>query len=217
MLESANSGSEAAYDIADPWVVVSTALRAFAEGVELKELVLATEEAVPSDYAGASSTRSYLLLFSPAATMAQALDFDTFLAKYVDTNIPPGAPRYDRATLEGLLHNLIVRTGPSVIDFHILVSRQPTLRGESQLISFIQAAQCCALKRGDLVPHLFRDKFGGRPQDEIFQAFCKVRETLNVIWPFIGVPQIVPACLGLAGYLQSLNLADLLKSDQRSR
>lgn len=56
--------------------------------------------------------------------MAQVVDFDVFLAKYVDTNIPPGAPRYVRATLESSLHDLAIKTDSSGIGFYILVSSQ---------------------------------------------------------------------------------------------
>lgn len=71
---------------------------------------------------------------------------------------------------------------------------------------------CCAMKRADLVPPLFltqlEDQDGGS-KEEVLHLFNTFRETINIIWAFVGVPQIVPACLGLAGYLKSRGIASL--------
>ena len=63
---------------------------------------------------------------------------------------------------------------------------------------------CCALKRADLVPSIFRDLTEEMVDttNTMTGLFSAVRETINIIWPFVGVPQVIPACLGLAGYLQ---------------
>ena len=68
---------------------------------------------------------------------------------------------------------------------------------------------CCAMKRADLLPPLFQafvqeeqTSSNLKPQTAATELFYGVRETINIIWPFVGVPQVIPACLGLAGYLQ---------------
>lgn len=84
--------------------------------------------------------------------MAQDLDFDVFLAKYVDTNIAPGAPRYGRATL-GSLSKVTVETGLSGTGFHILVSRQRTSRGSlERVIADVHRPGCSVLRFGKKRP-----------------------------------------------------------------
>ena len=60
------------------------------------------------------------------------------------------------------------------------------------------------MKRGDLVPRLFQDAFDSDSDrtndDQVEVLLARLRETINIIWPFVGVPQVVPACLGLAGW-----------------
>jgi hypothetical protein len=69
------------------------------------------------------------------------------------------------------------------------------------------------MKRADLVPRLFSSQIGeahgSNNKDAILKAFSSLRETINIIWPFVGVPQVIPACLGLAGYFQSRGIMTL--------
>lgn len=69
----------------------------------------------------------------------------------------------------------------------------------------MQVAICCALKRGDAVCQLFNSlitsKDSGSSEDTA-DLYARIRESMTVIWPFVGIPAVVPAGLGLAHVLQ---------------
>ena len=75
---------------------------------------------------------------------------------------------------------------------------------------------CCAMKRADLVPSLFQDAVSRNNQtSSVMDQFYSVREVLVIIWPFVGLPQVIPACLGLAGFLQSKGITHVEESRNR--
>ena len=76
---------------------------------------------------------------------------------------------------------------------------------------------CCGMKRSDLVPHIFQElcRRDGGGSESLVSRFNASRETLVIIWPFVGVPQVIPACLGLAGILQSLGISSIEANRQR--
>ncbi|KAI1623187.1 hypothetical protein EDD37DRAFT_634043, partial [Exophiala viscosa] len=73
------------------------------------------------------------------------------------------------------------------------------------------------MKRADLVPLLFQATVEASDGSEVslLNLFRHFRETINIIWPFVGVPQVVPAAFGLAGYLQSRGFEELEDNRQR--
>ena len=73
------------------------------------------------------------------------------------------------------------------------------------------------MKRADLVPLLFQASVEALDGSEasLLNLFRLFRETFNIVWPFVGVPQVVPAALGLAGYLQSKGIQRLEDNRQR--
>ncbi|EXJ70437.1 uncharacterized protein A1O5_06505 [Cladophialophora psammophila CBS 110553] len=128
--------------------------------------------------------------------MSSTLDFDAFLARYVDTNINLGSPLFDEPFLVGNLLGELNKT-----------------EGMEKIGICMLAAMCCAMKRADLVPRLFlcmtQTAHEPNSADTISKHFSELRETINIIWPFVGVPQVISACLGLAGYFQSKGIMTL--------
>ncbi|KEF60621.1 uncharacterized protein A1O9_02182 [Exophiala aquamarina CBS 119918] len=117
--------------------------------------------------------------------------------------MPPSAVSYDQQFLEGLVLDL------AAIDEGI----------STELGLQILVAMCCASKRADLVPSLFQNALekADRSKDSILELFDSFRETINMIWPFVCVPQVIPAALGLAGYLQSKGITTLDQNKNRNR
>ena len=81
------------------------------------------------------------------------------------------------------------------------------------------------MKRADLIPPLFKTAVDEQlscrnelstAEEATLCLFYAVRETINIIWPFVGVPQVIPGCLGLAGYLQ-FHLENLILKNDRIR
>ena len=74
------------------------------------------------------------------------------------------------------------------------------------------------MKRADLVPPLVQAKVEGyTSESDVLELFYEIRETINIIWLFVGIPQVIPACLGLAGYLQSRGVTSLGLEKKRLR
>lgn len=65
----------------------------------------------------------------------------------------------------------------------------------------------CAQRRGDAVPKLFHDLAKARDVDETKVLFVSFKLALDLTWPFTGLPQCVPACLGLIGELRELGIS----------
>ena len=56
--------------------------------------------------------------------------------------------------------------------------------------------------RADFVPKVFESAYGDESDIENTKnIFYSVRECITVIWPFVGIPWTVPACLGLVHVL----------------
>lgn len=69
------------------------------------------------------------------------------------------------------------------------------------------------MKRADLVPPIFQ-AVAPSPQAAI-KLFYETRETIDVIWPFVGVPQVIPALLGVVGVLKSHGIEQPERNQQR--
>ncbi|KIV78525.1 hypothetical protein PV11_10234 [Exophiala sideris] len=133
---------------------------------------------------------------------AQNDDFESFLGKYVTTNVAPGSVLYDSEFLIGELLDNLTKTD----------------KGSFEKVGFyVLNAMCCAMKRADLVPSLFRSILRDRNASETDTRaiFSTLQETINIIWPFVGVPQVIPACLGLAGYLKACNASSIGQARSR--
>lgn len=64
----------------------------------------------------------------------------------------------------------------------------------------------CAQRRGDAVPRLFRDLAKGKTIEETKALFESFKLSLNLTWAFSGLPQCIPACLGLVRELRQLEI-----------
>lgn len=65
----------------------------------------------------------------------------------------------------------------------------------------------CAQRRGDAVPKLFRDLAKGKTVEDTKALFASFKLALNLTWAFSGLPQCIPACLGLVGELRELGIS----------
>lgn len=65
----------------------------------------------------------------------------------------------------------------------------------------------CAQRRGDAVPRLFRDLAKGKTVEDTKALFASFKLALNLTWAFSGLPQCIPACLGLVGELRQLGIS----------
>ena len=64
----------------------------------------------------------------------------------------------------------------------------------------------CAQRRGDLVGPWFRDLIAKENSGDPREIFKVIREAIIVAYPFIGLPNCVPACFGLIGVLDELGI-----------
>jgi hypothetical protein len=60
-----------------------------------------------------------------------------------------------------------------------------------------------AQRRADLVALLFQDVIRDLSKDDALKVFAKIREGINVIVAFLGIPNCVPACFGLVAELHA--------------
>lgn len=65
----------------------------------------------------------------------------------------------------------------------------------------------CAQRRGDAVPKLFRDLSKEKNKGEIQAMFLLFKHAINITWPFVGLPNCVPASLGLVNELREYGIA----------
>jgi hypothetical protein len=64
--------------------------------------------------------------------------------------------------------------------------------------------------RPDHVPQLFEEAISGIEDIEIIKSiYYRIRETIMVVWPFVGIPWCVPAGLGLVSVLQKKGIEDI--------
>jgi hypothetical protein len=64
----------------------------------------------------------------------------------------------------------------------------------------------CAQRRGDLVGPWFQDLIANEKSVDPREVFKIIREAIAVAYPFIGLPNCVPACFGLVGVLRELGI-----------
>jgi hypothetical protein len=64
--------------------------------------------------------------------------------------------------------------------------------------------------RGDHVPKLFEEAIEGVTDiEEIKNIFYRIRESITIIWTFVGIPWTVPAGLGLVSVLQRKGIEEI--------
>ncbi|CZR55557.1 uncharacterized protein PAC_05445 [Phialocephala subalpina] len=114
-------------------------------------------------------------------------DFD---ATYTAANKSKDATPYD--------YNLLVSVGEELND------ADPAYL--EPLSYALISVMLCAQRRGDAVAPWFSDLVKTRGVEEAKNIFSIIREAIAVIYPFVGLPNCVPACLGLVGVLRGLGI-----------
>ncbi|KAG6367685.1 hypothetical protein INS49_001880 [Diaporthe citri] len=116
---------------------------------------------------------------------------EDFSSKYTNANLAPDAAAYNSTILCGLVRHLEDVDGGSI----------------SAAAPGIIASMLCAQRRGDAVPKLFRDLAKGKTVEDTKALFASFKLALNLTWAFSGLPQCIPACLGLVGELRELGIS----------
>jgi len=73
-------------------------------------------------------------------------------------------------------------------------------------LTILQSVMFCAQRRGDLVGLWFQDLIANEKSVDPREVFKIIREAIAVAYPFIGLPNCVPACFGLIGVLHELEI-----------
>ncbi|KAH8597493.1 hypothetical protein B0O99DRAFT_77530 [Bisporella sp. PMI_857] len=105
--------------------------------------------------------------------------------KYVSTNVKQGSKPYSK-------------------DFFLavnseLAASQPELQNYSYAIV---AAACCAVGRADVVGQLFDHLTTDSTEEKSEEMFLRLREAITIIFPYLGLPNCMPACYGMIGVVQ---------------
>ncbi|KAJ3955695.1 hypothetical protein N0V92_007777 [Colletotrichum tropicale] len=119
-------------------------------------------------------------------------------AKYANVNLTPDATPYDSGLFQDIVRQL-----------------EEVENGQIREVApAIVGSMLCAQHRGDSLPKLFRDVTKEKDDEEVKALFATFRTALTLIWPFIGLPQCVPASLGLVGEMRE---RDIFMTDQMDR
>ncbi|BCS30687.1 uncharacterized protein APUU_80990S [Aspergillus puulaauensis] len=116
-------------------------------------------------------------------------DQDNFMAewdkKYVSTNVKAGSRSYDRDLFIALASHL--------------ASSHAELK---DIASAVIAVSCVAVGRADVVGRFFDDITADSTQEESKQIFLQLREAITISFPYLGMPNCIPACYGMIGVIQ---------------
>ncbi|KAJ9650684.1 hypothetical protein H2198_010020 [Neophaeococcomyces mojaviensis] len=113
-----------------------------------------------------------------------------FNAKYISTNIAANAKAYDSKIFTEFVKEL----GNA---------DQGQLKGFEHAVL---TAVLCGLKRANIVPALFHDLSEDKSNNEALKIFDDLKEALSIAFPFVGLPNCMPATLGLVGELKARGL-----------
>ncbi|KAF4625769.1 hypothetical protein G7Y89_g12400 [Cudoniella acicularis] len=134
----------------------------------------------------------------------------SFEKVYVSANNKPNAPDFDANFINELARKL-VESAPelkpictAILVCELLPSRKETI----SLTRRKQASISIGAHRADLVPHLLEGDIvrAKENKDEVHKHFEHLRSVVMVVWPFVGIPWCVPACLGMINVLERYNL-----------
>ncbi|KAL2826743.1 hypothetical protein BJY01DRAFT_255909 [Aspergillus pseudoustus] len=125
----------------------------------------------------------------------------SFNQKYVSTNIKPGAPPY----------------APDIVQRYIEELQAQLSESQKLLCYPILTTLFIGARRGDFVPRLFEEYIVMKlDSDTVKSVFYLMRESIMASYAFVGVPWVVPACLGIVDVLQRRSLEDIAKENFRS-
>lgn len=128
--------------------------------------------------------------------------------KYVSTNLKPDARQYSKDFFLSVNADLAA-SQPELREFSyaVIVSKwmypvpwfQPV---SSTLTLLIQAAACCATGRADVVGQFFDHLTSKSSEEESEAIFLRLREAITIIFPYLGLPNCMPACYGMIGVVE---------------
>ncbi|OCT49466.1 hypothetical protein CLCR_05046 [Cladophialophora carrionii] len=110
--------------------------------------------------------------------------------KYVSTNVKANARKYDKAFFLAL-DDKLGNTGP----------------GMRTCSAAIIASVCCAVGRADVVGRFFDDLTSHASPEDSQKVFRQLREAITVVFPYLGMPTLVPACYGMIGVVKRKGLS----------
>ncbi|KAF5250381.1 hypothetical protein FANTH_4414 [Fusarium anthophilum] len=106
-------------------------------------------------------------------------------AKYVSTNVKPGAKPYDKDFFLNLDAKLAASSAELSVHSYAIV-----------------AIACVAVGRADVVGRFFDDITAGATPEVSQKRFLIIREAITISFPYIGMPSCMPACYGMIGVVQ---------------
>ncbi|KAJ2894846.1 hypothetical protein MKZ38_007183 [Zalerion maritima] len=114
---------------------------------------------------------------------------EDFNAAYTSANVGSNAAAFDSKLFENIKDQI----------------RDGHREGTSELFAYaLVAIMLCAQKRADAVAPLFHMAIKDLSPQETRNAFETFREAITVTYPFIGLPNCVPACFGIIGIVREL-------------
>ncbi|KAH6698475.1 hypothetical protein BKA61DRAFT_682505 [Leptodontidium sp. MPI-SDFR-AT-0119] len=119
--------------------------------------------------------------------MSAETDKAAFEQKYVTTNVKLEAPTYSSDLIRELRKELC--------------ALDPV---EFKYLSYaVLSALLIGAHRGDFVPKMFEEVIEEESDLESIKAvFYRIRECVMAIYAFVGIPWVVPSCLGIVNVLQ---------------
>ncbi|KAH8691275.1 hypothetical protein BGW36DRAFT_431828 [Talaromyces proteolyticus] len=120
-----------------------------------------------------------------------------FERKYITANNPPNTPVYDEMFFQNLFREL------------------NTISPELEPISIsILASLAIGAHRPDLVSCIL-DRAIAKNQQNLELSFKQLEGVIMVVWPFVGIPWCVTACLGIVNVLEGHNFLEVADKVRR--
>ncbi|KEF53871.1 uncharacterized protein A1O9_10273 [Exophiala aquamarina CBS 119918] len=114
---------------------------------------------------------------------------------HITANNRPGTPLYDATTVTGILQGM--------------VDQAPELK---DIAAPILASICIGAHRADIVPYLLDLKITAHPDpsenSQLSTVIARFSDVIMTVWPFVGIPWIVPAVLGIGKCLYDKGIED---------
>ncbi|CAH0015644.1 unnamed protein product [Clonostachys rhizophaga] len=137
-------------------------------------------------------------------------DSADFHGKFTAANVTSDSTQYDHAYILLLQVKLSEAGSESGIpgnSISLIVRLVSLVSTQGQGINL--TAQCaifCGLKRPDLISAYFHELTQGETDESKLKIYFHMRESMNVVWPFVGLPNVISACYGLFDELRKLGL-----------
>ena len=131
---------------------------------------------------------------------------DEFSQKYTNANLAPDAAPYDHALFTNVVEKLRA-TGTDIAQIAPALVVRRWVYANIMIFDFLQVAILCGQRRADVVGLLYQDLTANSSNEATEHLFISLKEAINVIFPFVGLPHCIPACFGLIQALKKRNIA----------